>query len=306
MRTAIVIASFGSVFLLSAAVHLSAIAQNQKPTPSPSIVVKPNVVKTVIPESLSLNAGDRREFNYIQAKKFNSTSFGSLVQSIATEFKGYPYAADLLDQREPEALQISLQKFDCVLFVEAMLGLARTINQPETSFVQTMQAQRYQNNGQMQGYCSRLHYFSAWLQENERQGRIQDLGESLGGVPLGKSLDFMSTNWQKYPRLANNPDNRTCIQTMEQQLGPVTRRYVPTDRVRQIYPQLQAGDVVGVVTKIQGLDVTHTGLVYQSASGEIGMIHAAPNAGVIVSPDLQNYLQRLGNEVLGIFVSRPI
>jgi Protein of unknown function (DUF1460) len=305
MRTAIVIASFGSVFLLSAAVHLSAIAQNQKPIPSQPIALKPTVVKTLVPESPSLNAGDRREFTYIQAKKFNSTSFGELVQSIATEFKGYPYAADLLDQREPEALQISLQKFDCVLFVEAMLGLARNLNQSEASFVQTMQAQRYQN-GQMQGYCSRLHYFSAWLQENERQGRIQDLGESLGGVPLGKSLNFMSTNWQKYPRLANNPANLTCIQTMEQQLGPITRRYVPTDRVRQIYPQLQAGDIVGVVTKIQGLDVTHTGLVYQSAAGEIGMIHAAPNAGVIISPDLQNYLQRLGDEVLGIFVYRPI
>jgi Protein of unknown function (DUF1460) len=305
MRTAIVIASFGTVFLLSAAVHLSAIAQNQKPIQNQPIALKPTVVKTQIPELPSLNAGDRREFNYIQAKKFNSTSLGSLVQAIATEFKGYPYAADLLDQREPEALKISLQKFDCVLFVEAMLGLARTMNQPEANLVETMQAQRYQN-GQMQGYCSRLHYFSAWLSENERQGRIQDLGESLGGIPLGKSLDFMSANWQKYPRLANNPDNRTCIQTMEQQLGPVNRRYVPTDRVRQIYPQLQAGDIVAMVTRIQGLDVTHTGLVYQSAAGEIGLIHAAPNAGVIVSPDLQNYLQQLGNEVLGIFVSRPI
>jgi hypothetical protein len=309
MRTTIVITGFGCV-LLTAAIHLQAVAQNQprvtapnKPTPSPSIAA---------PSGPKLSTHDRKEFNYIlgQAKsgKLPQANFGELVQAIATEFRGYAYEADSLDQTEPETLKISLKKFDCVLFIEAVLGLAQTIStqtdRPEAQFIQTMQSQRYRN-GAINGYCSRLHYFSDWILTNQKQGLVRDLGDELGGIPFNQPLNFISQNWQKYPRLKANPANRQCINAMEQQLGTVTLRYVPTDRIHQIYSQLQSGDIVAVATRIPGLDVTHTGLVHRQ-NDQVGLIHAAPNVGVIVSADLQTYIERLGPDVIGIMVARPI
>jgi Protein of unknown function (DUF1460) len=321
MRTTIVISSFGCILVAGAAMHLQAIAQNQIARPNNSsfhLAAAANPVNPLPP----LRSADRQELDYIlqQAKagKLAQSSFGELVQSIAREFRGYTYEADLLDRQEPETLHISLKKFDCVLFVEAMLGLARTIgmtapaaphhpatSNTETIFVQNMETQRYRD-GKRHDYCSRLHYFSDWIRENQRQGLVQDLGEQLGGIPLDKSLHFMSQNWQKYPRLVTNPDNRRCIQAMEQQIGFVNQRYIPTDRIRQIYPQLQAGDIIAVATREAGLDVTHTGLVYKHSDGRAGMIHAAPQVGVILSIDLQQYLERLGSDSIGILVARPL
>ncbi len=341
MRKTILLSSLGCVLLVGTAIHLQAIAQNQTAsvpaipmanttapplfsvtaqgamTDEPSAVANADPGSPLDPGSRlassqnNLSARDRQEFDYIiqraQAGRLAKSSFGELVQSIAAEFRGYVYAADSLDQQEPEALRISLKQFDCVLFVEAMLGLARTIapaDYSEATFVHSMAAQRYRQ-GQMSDYCSRLHYFSEWILENQRQGLVQDLGEELGGVPLAKSLNFMSQNWQKYPRLVNNLTNRTCIQAMEQHLGTVNLRYVPTDRLRQVYDQLHPGDVIAVATRQSGLDVTHTGLVYKSSDHSVGMIHAAPRAGVIVSGDLQSYLERLGGDTIGVLVVRP-
>jgi hypothetical protein len=318
MRSAIAILGLGGVLLAGAAIHRQAIAQNQA-VPIPQVTQSPQTFTIKPPPKTTLSQRDRQEFDYIiglaKAGKLPESSFGELVQAIATEFKGYGYTADLLDQREPEALNISLKQFDCVLFVEAMLGLARTVQDQdyaEATFVNGMEAQRYRD-GKLGNYCSRLHYFSEWILENQRQGRLQDLGEVLGGIPLDKSLDFMSVNWRKYPRLVAQSGNRDCIQAMEQQLGQVNLRYVPTDRIHDAYPQLQPGDIVAIATSARGLDVTHTGLVYRRGEGNVGLIHAAPSVGVIVSPDLQRYVERLGgeamadgrSETIGILVARP-
>jgi Protein of unknown function (DUF1460) len=317
MRRLITIVGLGSGLLLTAAVHLQAIAQNQggkapsiaKPQLQPA---KPATKPVAISPADPLSPADRQEFNDILKQVESGTiprqELGPMIQAIAEKFRGYGYTADLLDRQEPETLQLSLKRFDCVLFVEAMLGLTRTMRSDDPAagqFVAQMQAQRYRD-GQVDGYCSRLHYFSDWILENQRQGRVQDLGEELDGVPLNRSLNFMSQNWQKYPQLVANPANRACIQSMEQHLGTVNLRYIPTDRINGIKAQLQSGDIIAVVTRTPGLDVTHTGLVYRNGNGDVGMIHAAPRVGVIVSSDLQRYVGRLGPSAIGILVARPL
>jgi Protein of unknown function (DUF1460) len=305
MRKLIVFGVLGSALGGAGALYLGPIAQNQ--------VVPPVQARSVRASSGPLlSPADRQEFNFIlkqvQTGKIPRQGFGPMVQAIAQEFRGYAYEPDSLDRSEPEVLNLSLKRFDCVLFVEAMLGLTRTMSQDgptEANFVGQMQAQRYRD-GKVDGYCSRLHYFSDWILENQRQGRVRDLGDELGGIPLNRSLNYMSQHAQKYPRMAASASNRACIQSMEENLGEVNLRYVPTDRIDQITAQLEPGDIVAVVTNIPGLDVTHTGLVYRSGNGAVGLIHAAPSVGVIVSPDLQRYVGRLGNQVIGILVARPL
>jgi len=68
---------------------------------------------------------------------------------------------------------------------------------------------------------------------------------------------------------------------------------------------LNDGDIIATVTSIEGLDVTHTGLIYNTA-GETKFLHASlKNKEVIVtSGELSSYLQGI-KKCTGIIVARP-
>uniref|UniRef100_A0ACD5GRA6 N-acetylmuramoyl-L-alanine amidase-like domain-containing protein n=1 Tax=Desertifilum tharense IPPAS B-1220 TaxID=1781255 RepID=A0ACD5GRA6_9CYAN len=71
-----------------------------------------------------------------------------IVQAIAEQLLGSAYQAGLLDESAEETLVASLTQFDCVLFVEAVLAIARGIALQDytySSFTQNLQAQRYWN-----------------------------------------------------------------------------------------------------------------------------------------------------------------
>ena len=122
------------------------------------------------------------------------------------------------------------------------------------------------------------------------------------------TLNFMSTHRSAYDRFANNDSLYACVQAMEeglqaqQQTRPV--HYVPQDSIRAVYDELQAGDIVAMATAIDGLDVSHSGLVYAHENGQKGLLHASLSDGIVVSPDLQRYVQTIDNQI-GIVVARP-
>ena len=117
----------------------------------------------------------------------------------------------------------------------------------------------------------------------------------------------MSSNWQKYPQLKNSEVNYQCILAIEKKMELEKKseelRYIPSAKIRSIYPLLKAGDIIAVTTDIKGLDATHTGLVYPTANG-IGLIHASPSGKIKNSPDLQRYVERV-DHAIGIMVVRP-
>ena len=243
-------------------------------------------------------------------RQLSQLPIDKVLQTVSAKFLGATYREGLLDQDDAEKLFISLTEFDCVLFVETVLAFSRNLLSPNSSyenFVKNVQTVRY-TDGKLDGYCSRLHYFSAWIRDNQKRNIVRDRTAELGGIPLHKTLNFMSSNWQKYPRLKNNEANRQCILAMEKQIALEMRshplRYIPSSKIRSIYPLLKAGDIIAVTTDIQGLDTTHTGFVYPNGNG-LGFIHASPSGKVKVSPDLQRYVEGV-DHAIGIMVASPI
>lgn len=248
----------------------------------------------------------RRVMEYARSHKSHQRPLGEIIQAIAQSFLGTAYKAGLLDQSKEETLVVTLNKFDCVLFVETVLAIARGVAVQDYSFerfVNHIREQRYWD-GQMNGYCSRLHYFSEWIYDNEKRGTVKNIGQELGGVPLNKKLNFMSSHRQSYPRL-NDDATYQCILQREAKLDGVTFDYIPTNQIRGVYDQLQPGDIVAIATNIPGLDVTHTGLVYRHPDGNIGLIHASPIGQVTIAPDLQRYVGKV-EKAIGILVARPV
>lgn len=269
-----------------------------------------------LPDSLSSppNASTEAHFQeamaYASSHETTASTLGLLMQEVGLHFQGRPYLEAPLDQDGAESLIPRLDGFDCVTFVETTLALGRGVIASDTTyagFVQRLADQRYRNGSKL-GYCSRLHYFTDWLAENEAQGTIRLLDEELGGRPLTDTLDFMSSHRSSYDRFATNDSLFACVQDMEQRLQERQHlpsvRYVPQDSIRAVYDKLQGGDIVGLVTSVEGLDVAHTGLVYAHDDGGRGLLHASVSDGVVVSPDLQGYVQKIDHQI-GMVVARP-
>ena len=312
---------------------------------APQIRVLPRVtpssasVQPIARPAPRLSPSDRKIFNQLRsrasAENWINLPIGTLTQRVGESFLGSEYQANLLDRTSlnalgntsgntsgnissQEALTASLQQFDCVLFVETALALAQMVQQPdltdsqaETLFFNVLQQYRYRN-GTLDDYCSRLHYFSDWILDHDRRGLVQEMGRSLGGVPLERSLSFMSQNWGKYPVLVASPMLRTCITETEAAIDTKNVFYLPTQQISQHYSRLQPGDVVGVVTRMKNLDVTHSGLVYQrlDANGAVrsaktGLLHASVRSGIKISSDLATYVAGVDGAI-GIVVARPL
>ena len=251
-----------------------------------------------------------RLMQILSDRKITTIPIDQFLQTVSAKFLGATYREGLLDQGATEKLFVSLTEFDCVLFVETVLAFSRNLRSPISSyenFVEKIQEVRY-TDGKLDGYCSRLHYFSEWIRNNQARNIVRDLTSELGGVPLNKTLNFMSSNWQKYPKLKNSEANYQCILAMEQKMGIEMRsqplRYIPSHKIRSIYALLKAGDIIAVTTDLKGLDATHTGFVYPTANG-LGLIHASPSGKVKVSPDLQRYVEGV-DHAIGIMVARLV
>ncbi len=256
------------------------------------------------------DAETRAAFTRIMAEaqrgSWHARPYGELVQTVAAALLGARYEDGLLDVNENEALVVNLAAFDCVRYVENVLALAGAIARQDygwETYTANLEALRYRE-GALDGYCSRLHYFTDWIHDNAARGRVRDVTQEIGGAPLDKRLDFMTTHRDAYARLANDSTYQ-CIVGVEAAMGDRALYYVPKGRVREVYTLLQPGDVIATSTDIEGLDVTHTGFVYRAADGGIGFLHASITGEVKVSDDLAEYL--VGNtHQTGIIVARPL
>ena len=255
------------------------------------------------PESARLFA---EVMEYARENNLHERPIGEIMQEIGLQFRGKPYVAGMLDEPAEETLICRLDGFDCVTFVETALAMAYGILEEDYSydtFAKNVMRLRYRG-GVMDGYCSRLHYFTDWVHDNEKRGHVEDVTEMIGGIPFDRTINFMTKNRASYPRLVSNDSLFECIQQAERRLGEVDLYYIPQDRIRSAYDKLQAGDIIATTARMEGLDVTHTGLVYDTGRGK-GLLHASTSGGVKVSPDLQEYVE--GNRgVIGIFVARPL
>ena len=278
-----------------------------------------------------LTTADSKRFvslrSQFKQQKWQNLEVGDRIQAIAEQFLGEHYQANLLDQSSTEQPFISLHQFDCVLFLETILALTTvlsknsdntemplsiqptSISQSESELFTAIQRYRYRD-GKIDGYCSRLHYFSDWILDNQRRGNVDRIVQDPGSTTLMRPLNFMSNNWQKYPPLVKNPALRNCISQSEtkisNQLKTSALRYIPTQELRSQESKLRSGDLVGIVTNINGLDVTHSGFLYRKHSkSRPGLLHASIRSGIKVSPDLERYVMGVEGAI-GIVVARPV
>jgi hypothetical protein len=234
-------------------------------------------------------------------------SMNELIVEVGKSFIGTEYVAGTLDENVKESLVVKVTGLDCVTFVENALIMARLIKKGTTEFEdykKELEFIRYRG-GKMEGYPSRLHYFSDWIYDNQEKGVLEDVTAGIGGAPYNKIIDFMTTHPDSYKQLKNDPANFQAMEEIEAQMNSRQMYYIPKGEVDQFYDLLQTGDIIGTTTDIGGLDITHTGFIYKDGSGTYFMHASLPNKQVMISGEqLKEYLK--GNKKQsGIMVARP-
>lgn len=237
----------------------------------------------------------------------NDLCESELILETARFFLGTPYVAATLE-KEPEGLTVNVREMDCTTFVENVLALVRTLQSGRPSFdtfCRELQTIRYRE-GRITGYPDRLHYMSDWIWENARKGIVRDVGREVGGEPLPLRLSFISTHPQAYKQLRERPDWVRQLAQKEQEINSRTYYYLPKLEIDANAGHLKSGDVVGFVTSIAGLDVSHMGILYREGD-VLTFIHASTTAKrVIVHPtSLQVYTSGMKSN-RGLLIARPL
>lgn len=243
--------------------------------------------------------------------------FGAAAVRVGELATGTPYEAFTLEEyiraggspMRTEPLTLHLDRFDCVSLVEACLAVARVAARPGEprweDYAREMEQMRYRG-GEREGYTSRLHYFSEWLDDGARRGLVQVLGEELGGRADTRPLRFMSANPDAYPALASKAVLDE-IRQIERELDDAPRWVIPTDRIDGVSDRIETGDIVAFATSIEGLDVTHAAFAYRDESGVLRVLHAPLSGGVVevTSSTLRQYVAAIRRST-GILVARPL
>ncbi len=249
------------------------------------------------------------KFDFALSDSLYSKPIGEVVVEIAKSFIGEEYQAHTLEKGEKEILVIHLTGFDCYTFLETSLALARLIKMNKTDFAdfeKEVKNLRYRN-GELIDYSSRLHYFTEWIFDMNKRGICKDVTKEIGGEPYDNQVYFMSEHPKYYERLKDNPEMTEKIALIEKIISSRKYYYVPQEKIASVEDKIHSGDLLGITTGIDGLDISHTGMAIKMEDGRIHLLHA-PNVGKKVQISeipLADYIAQHKSQT-GIIVCHPL
>jgi len=241
-------------------------------------------------------------------KDLSSLPINEIIIEIGKSFLGTNYTANTLEKGDIENLVINLTGLDCYTFLESSLVFARCIKKGKTTFEDYQKELtniRYRD-GKLKEYPSRLHYFSDWIYDMDDRDIGKDITKGIGGKRYVKKINFMSTHVDSYKQLKENPKFVKEISNIERQISTRKYFYIPQEEIASLEGKIQSGDIIGITTNVEGLDISHTGIAIRMDDGRIHLMHA-PNVGYkvqITEKPLADYIK--GNKKqTGVMVLRP-
>lgn len=180
---------------------------------------------------------------------------------------------------------------DCVTYSEQIFALA--LSSEYSAFTQTLPCIRYRD-GRVD-YRWRNHYLvSDWLPANA--WFIHDVTDEVGTATL-KTMTKTIARGQFFadkglPQYAEIPDEQA------------TASYIPRDRIGEVLPKLQSGDLVIFVIDTPGIIAGHTGLIRVTRNNVL-LQHASATAKTVVTLPLREYLRTAPARFLGFKIARP-
>lgn len=240
-------------------------------------------------------------------EKTRASSLGDTIAMVGQSFLGTPYVEKTLEVGDTETLVVNFGGLDCTTFVENVLAFSLMLKEQQKNFenfTENLETVRYRN-GDLNGYPSRLHYFTEWIRNNEKKGLVKDITADLGGVELEKPINFMGTHRDLYPFLTSD-ENFDAMLAVEKEIAQEKLCYLPQDQIESKEHLIKSGDIIALATSIKGLDVTHTGIAIHQPDGRLHLLHASSKNGEVEISELPlaDYLKNIKSNI-GVIVARP-
>lgn len=243
----------------------------------------------------SLFAGEQ---DRIQVEKWLKEAIGLSQDSCRTlhfakKMLGVPYVAGTLDGNEEEQLVVHVDQLDCTTFVETVLALCIADKRGERSFDGFKKALidvRYRN-GILDGYASRLHYFSDWIRNNEQMGFVKECtSETACSQPKELWLDFMTTHVDSYLPMKKDSALVEVMAAQEKNWQGTVVSYIPKEKLNLSPEELKIkdGDILAMVTNIKGLDIVHVGFAFWK-DNQLHLLHASSVAKKVIEDPQTQY-----------------
>lgn len=208
-----------------------------------------------------------------KAQTLKTKSMPSLMLFFARQLKGLPYVAKTLEVNSDEQLVVNLRQLDCTTYVETVLALSRCMAQGKTSFANyCTQLRMIRYAGGVVSYPTRKHYFTYWILQSAGQGLVQDI---QGPNPPFKAVqtvkaNYMTNHLDQYPMLNGRLDWIRKIKAMETSITGMKPRYIPKgalDNSVLLRRTVHDGDIIGLVTTKEGLEISHVGIAVWHKDG---------------------------------------
>ncbi len=218
----------------------------------------------------------------------------------ARKFLGRPYVAFTLESKDKERLVINTRQLDCTTLVENVTALTLCTYRGSytwEAYKQVLKEMRYRK-GKVEGYTSRIHYFTEWITANTAKGIVNEIQspESVFSALQNVRVDYMSKHPKSYKVLASHPEYVPEIRRMEQRITGGKFRYIPKTAIantKQLRQAVHDGDIIAITSRKQGLDIAHLGLAVWKADG-LHLLNASQlHKKVVEEPmTLRQYLQK--------------
>ena len=184
----------------------------------------------------------------------------------ARKFLGRPYVAHTLEGNDPEVLVVNTRQLDCTTLVENVTALTLcTYRNLYTwrDFLNALVEMRYRG-GRLDGYTSRLHYFTDWIDDNTRKEMVSEVQLQQEPFSAVQTIDgnYMSQHPQAYQALKTHPEMVPLIKAQEDSLNGHQYRYIPKQGVvdtKAMRNAVRDGDIIAITCKKDGLDIAHLG-----------------------------------------------
>lgn len=235
--------------------------------------------------------------------------YEDFIEQVTPIFDSIPYGSGGRGCLETQTL-VNVEQMDCVTFVENMLAMALTTRdavQRDSASSPWRLFQQYTHHldsirfyhGQNCTWDDRIYYYTDALHQLADRGLAIDVG-AYAGVPFGKPIRYMTSN----PRRFRGIRSWDRIQGLEHRLNQRQRYWFPVDDIASYERVARTGDLIAFVTTIEGLDVSHCGIVHYNGH-ELAFTHASSlSEHVRIKETLCDYLARR-TTIAGIIVFRP-
>lgn len=219
---------------------------------------------------------------------------------IARQFMDVPYVAHTLEVNDCEQLVVNTRQLDCTTLVETVAALKLCIAKDQRTwkdYLDALRSLRYRQ-GRLDGYPSRLHYFTDWIQDKVKMQLVDDIQQPNPPFSAVQTVcvNYMSEHPEAYKALKANPQLVPLIRKQEQALTGLKVRYIPKTAVRNtrlLRNTIHDGDIIAITCNKKGLDIAHLGFAVWRKDGLHLLNASSLHKKVVEEPmTLYRYLQK--------------